>query len=39
MHAAFASLNYKLIQTYYDGDLWRTDAPPEAVYDIFKKWK
>ena len=34
--AAFLSLNYKIGQTYYDPDLWKTDAPPEAVYDIFK---
>lgn len=39
VHAAFASLGFKLSQTYYNGDLWKTDAPPEAVYDIFKKWK
>ena len=39
IHAAFASLNYKLCQTYYSGELWKTDAPPEAIYDIFKKWK
>ena len=39
VHAAFASLNYKLCQTYYSSDQWKTDAPPEAVYDIFKKWK
>ena len=39
VHAAFKSLNFRLCQTYYNGDLWKTDAPPEAVYDIFKKWK
>jgi len=39
IYAAFASLGYRVCQTYYDGDLWKTDAPPEAVYDIFKKWK
>ena len=39
IHAAFESLNFNLCQTYYNGDLWKTDAPPEAVYDIFKKFK
>ena len=39
IHSAFASLNFKLCQTYYSGDLWKTDAPPEVVYDIFKQWK
>ena len=39
IHSAFASLGYKLCQTYYNGDLWKTDAPPEVVYDIFKAWK
>ena len=39
IHSAFSSLGFKLCQTYYDGDLWKTDAPPDAVYDIFKKWK
>ena len=32
-------MGFKLCQTYYDGDLYKTDAPPEAVYDIFKKFK
>ena len=36
---AFASLGYQIVQTYYDGDLYKTDAPPEAIYDVFKKWK
>ena len=39
IYSAFSSLGYKLCQTYYSGDLWKTDAPPEVVYDIFKKWK
>ena len=39
IHAAFDSLGFNLCQTYYSSDLWKTDAPPEAVYDIFKKWK
>ena len=39
VYSAFSSLGYKLCQTYYSGDLWKTDAPPEVIYDIFKKWK
>ena len=39
IHAAFASLGHRLCQTYYNGDLWKTDAPPEVVYDILKKYK
>ena len=37
--SAFASLGFKSCQTFYNGELWKTDAPPEAVYDIFKKFK
>lgn len=37
--AAFRSLEYKVCQTYYNPDLWKTNAPPEAVYDIFKQYK
>ena len=39
MHAAFASLGHRICQTYYNGELWKTDAPPEVIYDIFKQWK
>ena len=39
IYSAFSSLNYKLCQTYYSGALWKTDAPPEVVYDIYKKFK
>lgn len=37
--AGFRSLNYPLCQTYYDSNLWKTTAPPEVIYDIFKSWK
>lgn len=37
--AYFASLDYKLVQAYYSSDQWKTDAPPEAIYDIIKKHK
>ena len=39
IHTAFQSLGYKLAQTYYDPKLFKTDAPPEAIYDIFKSYK
>jgi hypothetical protein len=28
-----------LVQSYYDPKLFKTNAPPEVVYDIFKAWK
>lgn len=34
--AGFRSLDYMVNQTYYNPDLWKTNAPPEIVYDIFK---
>ena len=37
--AGFSSLEHKLVQTYYDPKLWKTDAKPETVYDIFKAFK
>ena len=37
--AAFNSLGFMLTQTYYDAKLFKTNAPPEAVYGIFKAWK
>lgn len=27
------------MQTYYSGKLWKTDAPPEVLYDLFSKFK
>ena len=37
--AAFNSLGYLLTQTYYDPKLFKTNAPPEVIYDIFRAWK
>lgn len=37
--AAFNSLDYMLTQTYYEAKLFKTNAPPEVIYDIFKQWK
>jgi tRNA (guanine26-N2/guanine27-N2)-dimethyltransferase len=28
-----------LAQSYYDPKLFKTNAPPEVIYDIFKSWK
>jgi tRNA (guanine26-N2/guanine27-N2)-dimethyltransferase len=39
LFAAFNSLGYLLRQTYYDSKLFKTNAPPEVIYDIFKAWK
>jgi hypothetical protein len=27
------------VQTYYNSKLWKTNAPPEILYDIFKSYK
>ena len=32
-------LGYKAVQTYYSSKLWKTNAPPEVIYDIFKAYK
>jgi len=37
--AAFNSVGYMLTQTYYEAKLFKTNAPPEAIYGIFKAWK
>jgi len=37
--AGFSSLEYRIAQTYYEPTLWKTDAPPEVVYEIFKAYK
>lgn len=37
--AGFRSLDYMVTQTYYDPKLWKTNAPPEVVYDIIKAFK
>jgi tRNA (guanine26-N2/guanine27-N2)-dimethyltransferase len=36
--AAFRSLDYMITQSYYDPKLFKTNAPPEVIYDIFKAW-
>jgi tRNA (guanine26-N2/guanine27-N2)-dimethyltransferase len=37
--AGFRSLNYMLCQTYYNSYLWKTNAPPSVIYEIFKQFK
>lgn len=37
--AGFKSLGYKITQTYYEAFLWKTNAPPAVVYDVFKTFK
>ena len=37
--AGFRSINYILCQTYYSGYLWKTNAPPEVIYEVFKQFK
>jgi len=39
IHSAFKSLGYDLVQTYYKPNLFKTNAPHKAIYDIFKAWK
>ncbi|CAI2364103.1 unnamed protein product [Moneuplotes crassus] len=39
IYAAFYSLGYNIVQTYYNPYLYKTDAPHKTVYDIFKAWK
>ena len=36
---AMNQLGYKARQTYYSPKLWKTDAPPEVIYDIVKSYK
>lgn len=36
---AFKSVGHSLTQTYYDPKLFKTTAPPETIYDIFKSFK
>jgi len=33
---AMSQLGYKCVQTYYSPKLWKTDAPPDAIYDVVK---
>eukprot|EP00347_Sterkiella_histriomuscorum_P008091 403346405 len=39
LFTAFKSLGYNLTQTYYEPKLYKTNAPPEVIYDIFKAFK
>lgn len=36
---ALNSLGFKMAYCYYDPNLFKTDAPAEVIYDIFKKYK
>lgn len=36
---AINQYGYKAVQTYYNSKLWKTNAPPEILYDIFKSYK
>ena len=36
---ALSQYGYSAVQTYYSGKLWKTDAPPEVLYDLFKRFK
>jgi tRNA (guanine26-N2/guanine27-N2)-dimethyltransferase len=36
---ALESLKYKIIQSYYDPNLFKSDAPVSVIYDVFKKYK
>ena len=36
---AINSLGYKMVQSYYDPNLFKTDAPVKVIYDILKKYK
>lgn len=36
---ALDGLGYKVIQSYYDPNLFKTDASVEIIYDVFKSYK
>lgn len=36
---AMNKTGHKVIQTYYSPTQWKTDAPPEIIYDVFKAFK
>ena len=36
---AIENLGYKLAQSYYDPNLFKTDAPVDVIYDIMKQYK
>jgi len=35
---SIASLGFKCVQTYYNPNLWKTDAPLQAFYDVYKSF-
>jgi len=37
---ALDQYGYQAVQTYYNAKLWKTNAPPDVLYDLFKahKW-
>ncbi|CAD8055126.1 unnamed protein product [Paramecium primaurelia] len=39
IYAGFQSLGYKIAQCYLQVDLYKTNAPNQAIYDIIKTWK
>jgi tRNA (guanine26-N2/guanine27-N2)-dimethyltransferase len=39
IYTAFKSLGHEITQTYYDPKLFKTTAPPEVIYDVFKAFK
>lgn len=34
-----SNYGYKAVQTYYSSALWKTNAPSEILYDLFKNHK
>ena len=36
---AIENLGYKIEQSYYDPNLFKTDAPINIIYDILKQYK
>lgn len=36
---AMNQIGYKAVQTYYNSKLWKTNAPPDVLYDVFKVHK
>lgn len=36
---ALTQQGYKTVQTYYNSRQWKTNAPPEVLYNIFKAYK
>ena len=36
---ALESVGYKMVQSYYDPNLFKTNAPASVIYDILKQYK